>query len=184
MEPVTLFEERELKVGFDVAEYRLIPGCIGELGEPIEQFLHLYGVSPQDMVRIATPVDLSRITRAVRSESEALEFVQLFTAPQTHYLFDQPRVLIDLTIADTEPRGFGVIDRGLAQRLALRVPQVAAENGAFHIDRCLVGADPRGDVRSVLVRSERVHRDGRYEIVSERVVATVGPEEVALPSYE
>jgi hypothetical protein len=184
MEPVTLFEEREIKVRFDLGGHRLIPGCSGVLGEPIEHFLELYAVSADHTVRISSPTDLARITRAVRSPAEALEFVRLFTSPRTHYLFDRERVSIDLVVAGTDPRGFGVIGRELAQRLALPPDHVSSEAAAFRIDRCLVGAESPSAARTVLARSERVFHDGRYELVSEQAVASLGADEVTLPSYE
>ena len=184
MEPVTLFEQREIEVHFDLDGYRLIPGCTGVLGEPIENFLDLYAVAAGATVRISTPHDLARITRAVRSAAEALEFVRLFTSPQTHYLFDRRGVVLELAVADTDARGFGVISRETARRLALPDVNVASSAEAFTVERCLVRADSPADTRTVLVRSERVHHDGTYELVSERPLGRLAAEEVALPVYE
>jgi len=184
MDEVTLFEEREIEIHFDTGAYRLIPGCTGTLGEPLENFLDLYGVSPDAVVRISTPEDLARITRAVRSPAEALEFVRVFTSPRTHYLFERRRVLIDLTESDAAMRGFGVIDRALSQRLSLPAAHVVEGTGVFDVERCLVTADSPAAPRTVLLRNERVFRDGKYERVGERPIATLDADDVTLPFYE
>jgi hypothetical protein len=184
MEPVTLFETREILVPFDIDDHRLIPGCAGELGEPLEAFLVLYAVAATGTTQIATPADLSRITRAVRTEAQALAFVRLFTSPPTHFLFDKQQAVLDLVVASTSPHKVGEVSLDVARRLGLPDVQTAAAAGAFTIERCLVRARAPADARCVVLRSERVFPDGRYELSSERVLGSLSPEEVAMPLYE
>jgi hypothetical protein len=183
MEPLTLFEKRAIDVPFDIGPYRLIPGCAGELGEPIEAFLELYAVSASHTRRIATPNDLAAITEAVHSEDEALAFVRLFTSPQTHYLFEKRRVLIDVVVAD-EAAGFGVVRRVVAQRLGLPAGHVTRSVTGFDIQRCLVGGDSLTGSHPVLLRSERVSTAGDYDWIDDRPLATLTSDEVTLPVYE
>jgi hypothetical protein len=184
MEPVTLLETREILVPFDIGEYRLLPGCAGDLGEPLEAFLVLYAVSAAATTHIAGPTDLSRITRAVRSEAEALAFVRLFTSPRTHFLFDKRLATLDLVIASADPPGPGVVSVDVAQRLSLPATRCVAAAGVFEIERCLVRAQSAVAARSVLLRNEHVFPDGRYALMSERVLGSLTPDEVAMPLYE
>ena len=184
MEPLTLFEMRAINVPFDTGAYRLIPGCAGELGEPIEAFLQLYAVSTNRTTQIATPNDLAAITEAVRSEDEALAFVRLFTSPQTHYLFEKQRVLIDVVVSDDDAAGFGVVRRAVAQRLAIPAVHVMRGVTGFDIQRCLVSADSHTESYPVLLRSERVSTNGNYEWVEDRPLATLAADDVTLPVYE
>jgi hypothetical protein len=184
MEPVTLFETREILVPFDIGDYRLIPGCAGDLGEPVEAFLLLYAVAAASTTHIAGPTDLSGITRAVRSSEEALAFVRLFTSPRSHFLFDKQQTILDLVVAGPDARQAGEVSREVAQRLWLPALRCVEASGAFEIERCLVRAQDAMTARTVLLRTERVSADGDYRWVGERVLGLLSPDEVAMPLYE
>lgn len=184
MEPVTLFETREILVPFDIGDYRLIPGCAGDLGEPVEAFLMLYAVTAASTTHIAGPTDLSAITRAVRSEEEALAFVRLFTSPRSHFLFDKQQAILDLVVAGSDTRRPGEVSGEVARRLSLPAVRCVQAAGAFEIERCLVRAQNAVTARTVLLRSERVFTDGGYVLASERVLGSLSPDEVAMPLYE
>lgn len=184
---VTLMPERAIEVSpGELADCRLIPGCPGELGLPIEAFLRLYAVRDQRILgQITGPEDLTAFITAVRSAEHALGFVQLFTDPATVHLFPGQRLTIDVSLASDD----GVAEPGALSPRRWResgatAPRVEADSDGFRITRTVVSADAVGARRQLLRRVERVSSQGGYRHVGDTVIAELAPDEIRMPFAE
>jgi hypothetical protein len=185
-EQVTLLFDREIKVSFDLGAYRLIPGYVGELGLPLEAFLHLYVVVDSYIVTEITGLeDLSKMVTAIHNEAEALAFVQLLTAQQSHYFFNKEITVIDLVVVSgIETPGVGAISQVRAQQLGIPAPQVTQDNQGFRIERNLIKSTSLSGPREIVRRTERVSTSGKYTLVSESPLIRLDAAEVQIPYYE
>jgi hypothetical protein len=185
-DPPALLADQALAVHLDLGPYRLVPGYQGELGQPIEAFLSLYAVLDGRAVgRIETPIDLFGIVHAVDDEAQALAFVQLFTAPETHYLFPGDETVIDVSvIPDGAPARVSTLPAALARRLGIEAPQVTGGPDGFTVHRSLARAGSLTAPRTIVRRAERVSREGRYTRLGEVQVAEVGAADLRIPYYE
>lgn len=151
------------RVDFPTGGWELFWGAEGEVGAPIESFVHLYAKRGRDVVRISAPEDLNRLDGlVVRSADDALSYVRLFTAPDTFASFDSP----------------GGIEREMQE-----VKPV--QHNGFNVVRVLVLAkrvDGKG--HPVIRTEESVSRDGKYALVTQKVLRYVSSNEAGLPVLE
>lgn len=188
MEIVNLLFDRELTPGFSVPGYRLIPGYSGEVGLPFEAFLRLYAVKDEtERVLISGPGDLSPLVGPIKNVEAAWSFLCLFTAPETHYLFQKDVYILDLTVARSdEDRALGEISAVIARKIGFQPPRIEMSNQEYVATRDLVRIDTRGLARSpvVLRRKEGLSASGAYRFIEERAIGEVERKDVTLPAYE
>jgi hypothetical protein len=183
---VTIFQDEEVRVGFDLTGHRLVRGCEGELGDPVEAFENLYAVRDSEVVkRISSPDDLSSITSEIRDVSQALEFVHLFTSPDLFFLFEKSGGAIDLfNVPDGTDQEYGSLPESRFRELGLREPSVTETEGAFVIERNLVTFSSFDGPRKIKRVLERVSKQGEYELVKQEEIADVEADEVLVPAFE
>jgi|GEM_PF-5830869 len=171
---IWILEDQAIRVSFDTKGYTFFKGGKGMLNTPIERHLQLVAVKGDDKVVIPTIPDLKgRVV--IKSPEEALEFVRLFTAPETHYLFHDSRY-IEPHLVSATPSIVEYSD-DYQKRMNLQPVETGREDGAFTIHRNLV-SPPRRLIRA----SERVDEDGGYSIVETEVIDEHSP--VAYPIYQ
>jgi hypothetical protein len=188
MEDVTLLFDRQLDVGVPLAGSRLVPGMGPEGGLPLEAFLRLYAVDQSGKaVLIAGPADLAPLVTRVGSEEAAWRFLRLFTAPETHYLFQKDAYTIDLRVAAPgEAREVGTITPDDAARFGYQPPQMTFDGGEYTARRDLVHAAPAAQSKpaTLVRRREALAEDGAYRLVDERDVGPIARTAVIVPAYE
>src|SRR5439155_26845333 len=84
-------ESRGVSCPFELGGWRLLLGTEGTIGDPVEAFTHLYAEKGGSFLRIDDPTDLNRVSGIrVRTPSEALALVRLFTSMDTYHYFRRP----------------------------------------------------------------------------------------------
>lgn len=187
MQPVTLLFDQEIDIGLPLSGHHLIPGYQGQIGLPMEIYLQLYAVKGEERALIAGPNDLSRFVTQIDGEIAAWRFLRLFTAPETHFLFQKDVYTIDLEVsAPGAPLRAGAISPALAQRVGYQPPEMRREGPQYLARRDLVRADARN--RSLPVtffrRSEALAENGAYIFIDEQSLAELPRTDVIMPSYE
>lgn len=171
---IWILEDQIIPVSFDTKGYTFYKGGKGIPGTPMEKFLQLVAVKGDDKVLIPTIPDLKgRVV--IKSPEEALEFVRLFTAPDTHYLFRDSRY-IEPNLMSTTPTIVEYSD-DYQKQMNLQPPETGREDSVFTIQRNLVTA-PRRLIRA----RERVGADGEYSIVETQVIDEHSP--ISYPLYQ
>jgi len=161
---IWILGDQVIRVSFDTKGYTFYKGGKGIPGEPMEKYSQLVAVKGDDKVLIPTIPDLKGRV-AIKSAEEALDFVRLFTAPETHYLFHDSRYI--------EPTAEEQRD----MNLALKPVTYKETNGSFAIERNLVSRDGK------LVRAtERVTAEGDYSLEATEVVDEHSP--IPYPLYQ
>jgi hypothetical protein len=117
--PITLLFTQELKLDLPLSGHRLIPGYGEKMGLPVEVYLRLYAVKNEEKTLITGPSDLSRFVTRINSEETAWRFLRLFTAPETHFLFQKGTYTVEL----------GILPPGLAGGTAMISPDLAVRVG-------------------------------------------------------
>lgn len=159
-----LWTYEPVPVTFKTNGWRLFIGARGEIGEPIEAFLHLYAKRDGKLVMINEPTDMNKLKGlSVRSCEAALSYVRLFTQPETFMLFSFPNAIEK--------------DHDAAE--------VITQDGAFLVVRQLVLSVKVEDKGNPLIRvKERVTFTGNYTLVSMDIIAYVPSEDIAFPILE
>jgi hypothetical protein len=188
MKRINLLFDQEIDIGIPLSGYRLIPGYSGEFGLPVEVFLHLYAVRDKvDVKLISQPGHLSPLIEHISSEDEAWRFLRLFTAPDTHYLFQKDIYSIDIGVSTpSEPPRIGMISWDLAQRVGFRPPEIRLVDQEYIACRDLVRANPIDLSAKVLVirRCEALSVDGVYRFIEERKAGEIARKDLPFPAYE
>jgi hypothetical protein len=169
-----IFTDRAIPVSFDTGGYRFCRGGRGILHTPVEANLHLVYVKGREKILLLRVSDLEGRVR-IDTPGQALEFVRLFSAPDTHYLFpDYPYM---------EPRkggeqtGPGEYTPSYAAKMNLAEPAAGREEGAFIVERNLL------DRQNRLFRSrERVGPDGHYALDHVQIIDARSP--ISYPLYQ
>jgi hypothetical protein len=168
---LTLFDDDPVAESLDTGELRLLPGCEGELGEPVELFLHLYAVKKEDVVRVRNYNDLSRCVRMIRNANDAETFLRLPTSPDSFYLFERERIELD---CDAVPAGAGIDAR----------MQVTEKHDGFLVMRCLYVWRTTASLAEKHLVTEYLGRDAFYERLSDQVQAKTAEPEIRYPVFE
>ena len=171
---IWLLEDEPITVSFDTKGYAFYKGARGLLGTPVERFLRLVAVKGPEKVELPRVADL-RGRVGLASPDQALEFVRLFTSPETHYLFPESQV-IEPRAARGDP-GPGEYPEEYGERLQLEPARARAEGETFVVERNLV--DRAG---TLLRATERVGQDGAYAL--ERTTTIDAGSPVTFPLYE
>lgn len=160
-ETTAIWSYKDVRVDFETGGWQFFWGVKGEVGEPIESFLHLYAKRGGDCVRISAPEGMNRLDGlVVRSANGALSYVRLFTEPTTFMAFDSP--------GGIEIEGGETI-----------------QHDGFNIVRVLVLAKKvDGKGHPVIRTKERVSTDGKYTLVAREVLKYVSSKEAGLPVLE
>jgi hypothetical protein len=162
--PDDIWTYEVIQVAFETNGWRLFFGARGEVGEPIEAFLHLYAQRDGDIVVIDGPQDMTKLKGlSVRSKVAALSYVRLFTQAETFMLFSFPNA----------------IERNED------AAEVTAQDGAFLVVRRLVFAEEvEGKGHPLVAVKERVTFDGKYTLVAKDVVDYLSSEAADFPVLE
>ncbi len=182
---VTLFDE--IKVSFNIGDYKLFTGCSGELGEPTEAFLKLYAVR-DGMVRkeISSIEDMQGIIREIKMEQEAIDLLYLFKCPETNYLFEKGfhNSVALLKRSDGERERFGTLSVKRFGDLGLKDTVVRKGSDGFIVEINLVKTESSSDKREIVRSVETVSRKGKHKVIQQETVAFAEPDEIFMPSYE
>jgi hypothetical protein len=131
-------EKSPIKVSFDTKGHQFFKGTDGELGTPAEAFLKLVAVKGDEKTILPATQSLKGYV-VLKTPSDALEFVRLFTNLDTQYLFKDAD-WIEVKNGGTDivegERGFGEMLNFEYQKFALFGPKVEAAGGGFVIERC------------------------------------------------
>lgn len=187
MSDVVLFFDRAIDLGIPLSGYRLIPGAPDTAGLPLEAFLKLYAVDDQGkQILIAAPSDLSPLVQHIPDQAAAWRFLHLFTAPDTHYLFQKDEYTLDLRLATDGNEGPGTISPELARSFGYDPPRMLHEGDKYQAVRYLVRARAveSPDPAVILRWRESLSEDGAYSLLEERVITQVERYLVHVPSYE
>lgn len=151
------------RVDFGAGGWEFFWGAEGEVGLPIQSFLHLYARRGRELVRISAPEDMNRLDGlVVRSADDALSYVRLFTEPTTFMSFESP----------------GGIEREMEQVKTI-------QHNGFNVVRVLVLANQVDGKGHPVVRTEEgVSLDGKYTLVKKTVLRYVPSREAGLPVLE
>ncbi len=181
---VTLFDDQIVHVNLELGRHKLVKGYRGEFGLPAEAFTRLYAVADGRIVaQVAGPVDLSRLVEAVRTLTQALTFVDLFTALSTHFLFPDFRHSIEISVLTPSARSRpGAVTPAAFAEWRLEGAMARETAQAFTVERNLAVLEGEAvEVRRVV---EEVQRDGSYRELTSTLVRRTAPSEVIFPSYE
>jgi hypothetical protein len=187
MENINLLFDQEIHLDLPMTGYRLIPGYSGQFGLPVEIYLRLYAVKDEEKKLIASPDDLTRIITHIDDEEAAWRVLRLFTAPETHYLFQKDIYTIDLNVAAPgSPTGDGMVSPDVAQRIGYQPPKINLENHQYIASRDLVRANAmeRSALAEVLRRHEALSEDADYCFIEDQVKGKIARQDVRIPSYE
>ncbi|OGX44053.1 MAG: hypothetical protein A3H41_01645 [Omnitrophica WOR_2 bacterium RIFCSPLOWO2_02_FULL_45_28] len=184
--------DRQISLSFETNGYKFYQGYPGKIGEPREAFLKLVAVKDKKQVILPSSNSLKGYV-ALKTHSDALEFVRLFTSIDTHYLFegthfievkdagyDDPMKLRDDGHGGLLQGGglsYGELTNKKFKELGLFEPKVQKVQNGFIIERCLVNYE-----RDIIHSLETVRSDGEYSIKIKKIIAAkVG---ISLPIYE
>lgn len=153
----------------------------GNVGYPIELFEKLYvahSTHPEKAVRIHFPGALS-LACHFDSDSEALEFVQLFTSADTHFIFEWPNAIdvIPGEMNSARPMA-GTLRRAVYAKLGLSEPTVRAESSSYICSRYLVGRQATAAGYPIIRIVEQVAATGGYQLLSYQIIDYVPSSEV------
>ena len=179
--PFLMFD-KQISVSALPPGYRLVPGTEGSLGLPIEAFLRLYAVDASGTAkRVETLSDVLALVKEVRSEMEALQLLQLETAPDTHFLFKNSRYL-DVHVCTPIER-VGDMTEAAAVAAGYRNPSLEVVEDGYQLSRDLVRL--KGDDAPALVRrNEHLSRTASYRLLSESTISLIDESKIMLPDYE
>jgi hypothetical protein len=169
-----IFEDHAIPVSFDTRGYRFYRGVRGILHTPVEANLHLVYVKGREKILLLRVSDLEGRVH-IETPGQALEFVRLFSAPDTHYFFpDYPYMEVRKGGEQTGP---GEYTPSYAAKMNLAGPVTGREGGEFIVERNLL------DRQSRLFRSrERVGPDGHYALDRVQIIDGLSP--IAYPLYQ
>ena len=173
-EQIWFLEDKPVRVSFDTKGYAFYQGGRGILGTPIEAYLRLIAVKGGEKIEIPSVSDL-KARVIIESPTQALEFVRLFTSPETHYLF--PEIpYIEASEAEDLP-GAGEYTKEYAERVKLEPATSKPEGNGFIVERNL--ADSTG---KLFRATESVGRDGDYALLRSMTIDEHSP--VIYPTYQ
>lgn len=182
---ITLLDS--IKVSFTTKGYDLSTGYAGELGEPVEAFLHLYAVKENKIIKKINKLqDLTDLGIEIKTKKEALDFVNLSRSEETHYLFNKgPESCIKLIrISDKEKQKIGTITDSEFKELNLKDTAVIKRDDKFIIEMNLAKSKPVSDKIEIIRVVESVSVSGEYKLLEKKVIAIVEPSVIIMPSYE
>ncbi|KAA3600519.1 MAG: hypothetical protein D8M57_08945 [Candidatus Scalindua sp. AMX11] len=182
---VTLFDE--IKVSFNIGDYKLFTGCSGELGEPTEAFLKFYAVQDGRVKKeISSIEEMHGIIGEIKTEQEAIDLIYLFKSPETNYLFEKGvnKSIVLLRRSDGEIDRIGTLSTSRFRELGLRETGVEKQSDGFVVALNLVKTNASSDKREIVKSVETVSRKGRHKVIQQETVAYVEPDEILMPYYE
>lgn len=188
MEHPVLLSGEAVNLPVALSGYRLIPGYVGRLSLPVELQLNLYAVKDQEVVPIRSPEDLSPLIECVPDANAAWSILRLFSATETHYLFQRDIYTLDLQVCSSgAARSTAEISPEVAARVGYEAPTMRIHGEAYHALRDVIqaearGASGRGPV--ILRRRESLSKRGEYRFFEDTVKGYVTASDVFLPCYE
>lgn len=174
--------DRQISVSFETNGYKFYKGYYsGRISETVEAFLKLVAVKDNKQVILPSINSLKGYV-ILKTNSDALEFIRLFTSLDTHYLFGGAEYIEVKDAGYDDLRQYGGLSYGeLTSRkfkeFGLFEPKVQKIQGGFIIERCLVNYE-----RDIIHSVETVKSDGEYSIGIKKVIAK--KVNILLPSYE
>jgi hypothetical protein len=155
--PSDVWSYKSIQVDFGTGDWHLFLGAKGEVGLPIKAFLHLYAMKGSELVEISEPRQMNKLNDlSVRTPEAALNFVRLFTQPDTFMIFNGPNAI------EKNPNE----------------TQVTRIDDFFVVVRCLLIADEVEPKGYPLIRvKEQVSFNGKYTIVQKEVLKYVSSDE-------
>lgn len=183
----------QISVSFQTNGYNFYQGNYsGRINDPAEGSLKLIAVKDNKQVILPSVNSLKGYV-ILRTNSDALEFVRLFTSIDTHYLFeggegievkdagyDDPMQLRDDGHGGLLQGGglsYGELTNKKFKELGLFAPKVQKVQNGFIIERCLVNYE-----RDIIHSVETVKSDGEYSIKIKKIIAA--KVDISLPFYE
>lgn len=167
-ENLPIWLDKEVTVSFETNGYKFYSGYYGEMGDPAEAFLKLIAVKDDQKIILQSTTSLKGYV-SIKNEEEALEFVRLFTNPETHYLFEDSD-WIEIMHSNTDILGGellpGMLLKSDFEKLGMFEPQVTRikkKTDVFIIKRCVLNSKNK-----ILTTREVVWANGDYssEIIS------------------
>jgi hypothetical protein len=171
---IWIFQDQPIPVSFDTRGSSFYRGGRGILHTPVETNLRLTYVKGGEKTLLLRVSDLEGKV-CLDTPGQALEFVRLFSAIDTHYLFPdypymEPREGEDQT-------GPGEYAPSYTAKVNLAAPGARREGEAFIVERNLL------DRQNRLFRSrERVDPDGHYTLEDVQIIDGRSP--IAYPLYQ
>lgn len=174
---------------FITSDWTTFSGVEGAvIGYPIEAYLKCYIRGRGITIRVTCPSDFSGLGAVyIKSENEALSFVQFFNRGDTFFMFNEPRA-IELSLAPIEaeeiPSRPGSLSRILYNKLGIELPSVYRESDGFICRRYVVEAKMTEKGYPLQKRVERVTVDGDYQLLSSQMIATIPGDAIHIPRFE
>lgn len=157
-------ELEALRPGYQLV--RTFPdGVVGTPKENFERLVLKVEKSGQE-IPVRGPKDLYRYVQIANAKA-ALQFVRLFTRPDSHYMFENVQ-RIELGSGGPEVQ---TIPPTLAHELDLREPKVSQLENGYQIVRFLLRPETATEPLAILRVTETVDARGRYERSEETVRA-------------
>jgi hypothetical protein len=171
---IWILQDQKISVSFDTRGYTFYRGGQGILGDPVEAYLRLVGVKGEEKVLLPQVSDLQGRVR-LRTPEQALEFLRLFSAINTHYLFPDYSYLEPQE--DGEEPSPGEYAPAYAAHANLARPVARQQDGDFIVERNLL------DRQNRLLRSrELVDPDGHYAMENTQIIDARAP--ISYPLYQ
>lgn len=169
-------EKSPVRRDFFVSGWSFYKGCKGVLGTPDEAFLKLVAVRGNLKRILPTRESLKGYVRfSDWGDGESvLAYVRLFTALDTHYLFENNN-FIEVRKASGSP-SWGELVPATYEKLKLHEPTVYQTGPGYGVIRYLVDAE-----HMIYRANEIVKKDGDYRIATEVIAKNV---EILYPIYE
>lgn len=167
--------DEPIAVQFDTSGYEFYEGAAGPIGVPEEAFLQLVAVRGDERLLVDDMETLESLVE-IHSAEEALDYVRLLTAPETHYLFPFIRYVEPMEADRGEP-GPGEFSADSPHVAELKDAEASRQGADFIIERNLVTED-----HELVEVTERVSPQGEYTILEEVEVDARAP--VRYPAYE
>jgi hypothetical protein len=126
----------------------------------------LRAITPDGVVRrtILTPYDLENLVH-LKNNQDALDFVRLFTARDTHFLFRESNFLEIQSESDTRDNGLGIdISEYWWRKYRLNSPVIKKIGDSYTVNRYLISY-PNAITKKckIYLSDERVHENGKYQ---------------------
>jgi len=187
MNNIALLPNERIDLDLPLSGYSLVPGYKGKIALPVELYLQLYAIKGEEKILIREPCDLSRIVAGIENEAAAWRFLRLFTASESHYLFQKGIYTIELMLAAPgRELGDGIISAEIADAIGYEPPEMRHEHETFTASRDLVRTDPLNPAKpmQMLRRREALSERGRYCFVEDILKGKIEQRNVVVPSYE
>lgn len=172
---IWILESEPVQVSYTTKGYTFYKGGTGILGTPIEHQLRLVAVKGKEKTMIASVADLKDRVNIMTPE-QALDFVRLFTAPETHFLLSDS-AYIEPRLTNDRISGVGEYTAEYNKQMQLKAEVLKTDVDGFVIERNLL--DKTGKLFRVI---ERVSKNGVYALEKKVLIDDKPP--IAYPLYQ